>query len=158
MFMNPDVVLVAAQASALYAELRRTPFGLVGPFYADGSDVKPLRVRDGFWIAEVLGQAFGALWPRELRALPKVPAGSAWWPGGALLLCSRDEFVQVGGSDPEFFLYYEDRDLARRYREAGLPMRSTASLVARHTWGASSADSGLRVIPSGWAYLRGSNT
>ena len=79
---------------------------------------------------------------------------SAWWPGGAALICSRAEFLRIGGFRPEFFLYYEDRDLARRYRAAGLPVRTTRSIVARHTPGTSSTSGdSLRVAALGWAYL-----
>ena len=71
-----------------------------------------------------------------------------------MLLSARAEFLHGGGFRPEFFLYYEDRDLARRYRDAGLPVGTTRSLVARHTPGTSSAtNDSLRIAAGGWAYL-----
>lgn len=71
-----------------------------------------------------------------------------------MLLSARAEFLHSGGFRPEFFLYYEDRDLARRYRAAGLPVGTTRSIVAQHTPGTSSAsDDSLRIAAGGWAYL-----
>ena len=71
----------------------------------------------------------------------------------AMLLVSRDEFLHVGGFDPRFFLYYEDRDLSRRYRNAGLPIRTTNTILGRHAGGGSSEDDGLRAGPVAWSLL-----
>ena len=157
LFLNPDVELLAAHVADLWAEFGYEPFGLVGPFFGDGDGASgaPLLLRDNFWPVDVLGHALGPLRPRELPVLPKVRVRrKAWWPGGAALICSRAEFLRIGGFRPEFFLYYEDRDLARRYRAAGLPVRTTRAIVARHTPGTSSTSGdSLRVAALGWAYL-----
>ena len=41
------------------------------------------------------------------------------WVTGCCLLVRRDCLEQLGGFDPDFFLYYEDVDLCRRAREQG---------------------------------------
>ncbi len=41
------------------------------------------------------------------------------WVFGAFLLFRREEFLSLGGMDPGFPLYYEDVDLAVRFRRAG---------------------------------------
>jgi hypothetical protein len=70
-----------------------------------------------------------------------------------MLLVDRIEFLRLGGFDPRFFLYYEDRDLAARYRQAGSPIRLTSALSGVHTVGNSSRSDDLRVVPAGWAFL-----
>jgi GT2 family glycosyltransferase len=70
-----------------------------------------------------------------------------------MLLVSQPEFLELGGFDPRFFLYYEDRDLSRRYRDANLPIHTTEAIRGRHTPGTSSASDGLRVGPLAWSLL-----
>jgi GT2 family glycosyltransferase len=55
----------------------------------------------------------GAL-PRVVRAL-----GDRGWFTAACGLVRRRAWNEVGGFDPEFFLYFEDADLGLRLREAG---------------------------------------
>jgi N-acetylglucosaminyl-diphospho-decaprenol L-rhamnosyltransferase len=156
LFVNPDARLVEAKGSNLWVELTREPFGLIGPlFLRDGARAAPLLLPDRPWPMDVLMHALGPLRPREFPSLPKIPVRrKAWWPGGAVLLAARAEFLSLGGFRPEFFLYYEDRDLARRYRAAGLPVGTTRSIIAQHTPGSSSAsDDSLRIAANGWAYL-----
>jgi hypothetical protein len=71
-----------------------------------------------------------------------------------MLLVSRKEFLDLGGFDPRFFLYYEDRDLSRRYRNADLPVRVTEGVLGRHVAGTSSASDGLRAFPIAWSLPR----
>ncbi len=154
-FVNPDVRVIEIDHAILCTELSQEPFGLKGPLFRDGSRTGPLLLPDRFWPIEVLKHALGPLRPRELPALPKASVRrSTWWPAGAMLLCSRAEFLGLGGFRPEFFLYSEDRDLARRYRAAGLPVGTTRSIIASHTQGTSSAsEDSLRTVAGGWAYL-----
>ncbi len=155
LFLNPDVRLLEASVVSLEIELMREPFGLVGPLFRDRGKAAPLLLTESSWPMDAIVHGLGPLRPRELPALPRIPVRrNARWPGGAMLLLARAEFLHSGGFRPEFFLYYEDRDLARRYRAAGLPVGTTRSIVARHTPGTSSAtDDSLRIAAGGWAYL-----
>ena len=62
---------------------------------------------------------------------------------------------RLGGFDERYFLYGEDLDLSRRYREHGIGVRLTDSVVGHHAVSASSAPSEdtLRVGPLGWSIL-----
>jgi N-acetylglucosaminyl-diphospho-decaprenol L-rhamnosyltransferase len=57
--------------------------------------------------------------------------------GGAALL-RRAALEQVGGFDPELFLYYEDTDLSWRLRAAGWTVRYCDQAIASHLHAASS--------------------
>lgn len=57
--------------------------------------------------------------------------------GGAALL-RRATLDEVGGFDPELFLYYEDTDLSWRMRAGGWTIRYCEAAVARHLHAATS--------------------
>src|SRR4029077_21272933 len=107
--------------AALIRELERAPFGLLAPVLQRRARARRTQRP---WRVELLSHVLGPLRPRELPALPRpVVRRDHWWPAGALVCVERQEFLRLGGFDPRFFLYYEDMDLARRYRSAGLPIR-----------------------------------
>ncbi|MCA1682455.1 MAG: glycosyltransferase family 2 protein [Actinobacteria bacterium] len=152
LFVNPDVQIVSADLAAARREAGPGPHGLVAPemLGRDGR-IRPMR----HWTFDVASHVLGPLWPRELP-MPRTPrlCRGQWWPPGALLLVDRAEFLRLGGFDRRFFLYYEDQDLARRYRAAGLPIRLTAMLCARHDGGSSSTGDGAGATArDGWSYL-----
>jgi GT2 family glycosyltransferase len=151
LFLNPDVVVTRCDRDALAAILEATPLGLVGPARAgSGGLIGPQREPHPH--VDWLEQTIGTVVPRELprRARSRVEGD---WVSGSMLLVRRSEFDGLGGFDPRFFLYYEDRDLAARYRAANLPIRSTDAIAGAHAQGRSTHDDGLRVEPAGWAFL-----
>ena len=152
LLLNPDVEIVDADLSALEREQRSSPFGLLAPvqqWRAGG------RRAVRHWTFDLLTHVFDPLWPRELPALPHLPVGRRQsWPTGAALLVDREEFLGLGGFDRRFFLYYEDVDLARRYWAAGLPVRTTDAVRARHQGGTSSTgNTATAALLQGWSYL-----
>ena len=152
LFLNPDVQIVQADLHVLERELRGSQFGLVAPTLQwSARGTRTVR----HWTFDLFSHVLGPLWPRELPELPQlVVRRRNWWPAGALLMVNRAEFLSVGGFDRRFFLYYEDLDLARRYRAAGLPIRATATVRGHHRGGTSSAgDTAAAAVRQGWSYL-----
>lgn len=155
LFLNPDVVVTQCDDSALAKLLDSEPLGLVGPRRRSSDTNGLIGVQDepGL-IQEWFAQALGPLRPREFgRPRRQTPRVRTPWMSGSMLLVRRSEFRAVGGFDPRYFLYYEDRDLAARYREANLPVRGTDAFAGAHVQGASSGADDLRVVPALWAYL-----
>jgi N-acetylglucosaminyl-diphospho-decaprenol L-rhamnosyltransferase len=151
LFINPDSVLAQVDRSRLEGLLTAQPFGLVAPAL-DGEGDR--RRAENSWPAEYFAHTLETLRPREWRARSRpYDHAKAAWVSGAILLVSREEFIGLGGFDPRFFLYYEDRDLSRRYRDAGLPVRTTDAIRGRHAAGSSSAHNGLRARPMAWSLL-----
>ena len=105
------------------------------------------------WLHEYVGQTFGLLRPREWRPGRSSGAVRSSWIPGALLLVDKEEFLGLGGFDPRFFLYYEDKELSARYRKANLPIRTSPTLVATHAVSGSSRGDDLRVDLLGWRFL-----
>ncbi len=64
---------------------------------------------------------------------------------GAVLLCRRNAFDQIGGFDPQIFLFFEDDDLAMRLRAQGWALRQVGSAAVPHAIGTGSAPS-LRTL------------
>lgn len=81
-----------------------------------------------------------------------VPEGDVCLPflSGACLLVRRELFLQIGGFDPEIFLFYEDDDLCRRLRDAGHSLVHVHEAVALHGRGQSSPPSAARRFKARW--------
>jgi len=69
-------------------------------------------------------------------ANPALAAPVDWVPG-AFALIRRELFQRLGGFDERFFLYYEEVDLCRRVREAGLRVQYWPELRVQHIGGVS---------------------
>lgn len=154
LFVNPDVRILSADPEELSLP-GPDGFGLLGGYVAADADSVP---EDGLqgerhWLHDYLSQTFGLLRPREWRGSRSSGGGDRCWLPGALLLVDKEEFLGLGGFDPRFFLYYEDKELALRYRRGGLPIRSTRTLVASHAGTASSHGDDLRIDLLGWRFL-----
>jgi N-acetylglucosaminyl-diphospho-decaprenol L-rhamnosyltransferase len=150
LFLNPDAVVTAVHNDQLHQLVGTRPFGLVAPELEGETD----RLRaENSWTREYFAHTFEAFRPREWRrSAPRHRVANAW-VSAAMLLVARDEFLELGGFDPRFFLYYEDRDLSRRYCNAKLPVRTTKAIRGRHTAGTSSSSDGLRAGPMAWSLL-----
>jgi len=74
------------------------------------------------------------------RSLPypmgKLP-GTIAWVLGAGMLFRRDVFEQLGGFDPDFFLYAEEIDLCLRTRKAGFEIGFVRESAVTHVGGSS---------------------
>ncbi len=66
----------------------------------------------------------------------KLP-GTIAWVLGAGMLFRRAVFEQLGGFDPDFFLYAEEIDLCLRTRKAGFEIGFVADAAIRHVGGTS---------------------
>ncbi len=157
LFINPDVVISTANHRDLELALMAPRLGLLVPLLSSGpGNVARHQVfRYRSWRRTVLPQAWSSVRPKELQAAPR-PTSSLEdaWAAAALLFVRREEFLAVGGFDTRYFLYGEDFDLSRRYREYKFGVRLTDSVTGHHSGSASSTSSdSLRVAPLAWSLL-----
>lgn len=114
-------------------------------------------------ITDVRGQVFfrheSSIEPRVRERMP--PSGTACIPmiSGAVMLVRVASFRRFGGFDPGIFLYFEDDDLALRYRRAKRPLIYVPAATATHLGDRSSSGEAraqaVKDVSFGWglAYL-----
>lgn len=156
LFLNPDARVVANDPAGLHGLWDRQPFGIVGlgvrappPATDRGIGLR----RERHWTRSCASATLGLVRPRELPAPRAAPRGRrhGWVSGGAMLV-GRQEFERVGGFDPRFFMYHEDRDLSRRFIAHGLPVTTTRCVTVVHRGGGSVAGD-FDARRTGWCVL-----
>jgi len=137
LFVNPDVRVESLPSPAELAGAPAGGYGLVAP----AGDAKTPRTQGLFREPGLLADAVGLLlapyWPRNWGRPPWAHRRGRDWASGCAFLVDRAEFLQVGGFSEDFFFLYEDRELCRRYREHGLPLRAAEGFTCHHALGSS---------------------
>jgi N-acetylglucosaminyl-diphospho-decaprenol L-rhamnosyltransferase len=92
-----------------------------------------------------LGWLFG---PRGgyLRPLPEKTEQVTGFVGGACFMVRKKKFLEVGGFDPNFFLFVEDTDLCKRLSDAGAKIFFTPEVRVRHYWSFSTGQNSLQKL------------
>jgi GT2 family glycosyltransferase len=124
LLLNPDVTVLAgfldrALANLAQTQLNETSSGIIGVQLRDPNGRRQASVGVA---PTLLGTLLGLLRPRAERKCRAWPAGirtKVAWVTGCGMMIRRDCFQQLGGFDPDYFLYYEDVDLCRRARAIG---------------------------------------
>jgi N-acetylglucosaminyl-diphospho-decaprenol L-rhamnosyltransferase len=154
LFLNPDSIVASVDRERLDRLLETLPLGVVAAYLEGEGDPRRLETS---WVTDYVGHTFATLRPHEWRppSIRKAKRNShgPGWVSAAMLLVAKHEFLGLGGFDPRFFLYYEDRDLSHRYHDAGFDVRTTDAVTGRHARGASSGHDRLRVAPMAWSVL-----
>jgi GT2 family glycosyltransferase len=161
-FLNSDAEISRSAVEFLVAELDRwNGRGIIGPRLVgtDGTIQRSAGVLPapgdqiaravGFHvIARVLGrvQLLGQLLVRSKVAREYATAETATratdtsMVSGACFAIGRAAFIELGGFDERFFMYFEDADLCRRAKLAGMAVRYVPDAVVQHIGGASSSE------------------
>ena len=140
--LNPDTEHAEGALAEAVAFMDATPgAGVVGCRLLDPSGAIQQSFRQFPSLPFLLARGLGAdLWPWQpgfyKRRMMKGAGGNvphpADWVFGACMLLRADEFRGLGGFDPGYRLYYEDVDLCRRYRRAGLQTWVFPAVRFRH--------------------------
>jgi GT2 family glycosyltransferase len=145
LFLNPDVVLgrhaVAAPLAVLEDE-RHHQVGIVGIQLVDEQGkvtrTSARRPTPGRFLAALL--RLHHVWPARLRSHCMLDWDHATTQAvdhvtGAFYLVRRSLFVDLGGFDERFFVYFEDLDFSMRARDAGWVIMYVAEAQALHRGG-----------------------
>lgn len=129
LLLNPDATLAPGALPALLGRVRSTPrASLVGPqiAYPDG---RPQPTRRRFpTLGAMLLESTPLEWRRpgwsavqryHMADCPVSDAGPVEWLSGACLLARKSALDEVGGFSPDFFMYFEEVDLALRLAARG---------------------------------------
>lgn len=153
LFANPDLRLPPGSVDALLKAAKAHPqSGVIGPALVDETGKRYPTGRSFPYLSRGIGHAlFGRVWPGN--PWTRDYWGNAWkgkdtdevdWVSGACILMRREDFEQLGGFDPAYFMYFEDMDLAwRDYRESGRRALLVGSVEAVHLQGATTGNKTL---------------
>lgn len=152
LILNGDLEILPAQASRLkelaeaggadlIAPLQETPEGNPIPTLRNFPTPKTIL----FARRSPLGRLFGRR-GGYLRSLPEKTEGVEGAVGGACFLVKKEKFEEVGGFDPNFFLFVEDIDLCRRLSAAGAKIFFTPQVKVRHFWSFSTGQDCLKTL------------
>jgi N-acetylglucosaminyl-diphospho-decaprenol L-rhamnosyltransferase len=137
LFANPDLVVAEDGLDPLAAHLDRHG-GLVAPQLLS-SDGTPQPNGRGFpYVTAKLGNR--TIWPfSRFHASYRIfvaPGETRWvsWFIGAAVAVRRADFVEIGGWNEKFFLYYEDAELCLRAWRRGLPVAVLGDVQWVHHW------------------------
>ena len=134
--LNSDAAARPGALATLRRRLDDPTVGVVAPavYRADGHTLQ--------------GDAHGRL-PAPRALLRTTGGGPAdlepGWVSGVAMMLRRQDFVALGGFDPDFTMYLEDVDLCRRLRAAGLRVVREPAASVVHLGGRSAVASVDRV-------------
>lgn len=145
LFLNTDAVLHPGTLELLMEEMRDHPeTGAAGPALVTpaGSFQASFGGRTGFF-AELAKKAL--LNRLRTRALRKYRSRrEVRWVSGAFLLVRRAAFLEAGGFDEGFFIYFEDIDLCERLLARGWKVIFLPAALSTHHGGATTSARPLR--------------
>lgn len=81
---------------------------------------------------------------------PSDPSGAPSAVSGAVMLFRRERFNEIGGFDPNIFLFWDDNDICRRVKDAGHDILLVKEAEMAHVRGGSSAPAPGRIYRSRW--------
>jgi hypothetical protein len=152
LLLNPDGCLLPGAIDQLCEELNaHHDCAIVGPAVVDDDGgIQGSARGDPDMLTGLFGRSTWltrrfpntALARRNVMIEPQVAAGSSSvevdWVSGSCMLVRREAFLQVGGFDERYFMYWEDADLCRRLRSAGWRTRYRSDARVVHSVGQSS--------------------
>ncbi len=153
LLLNPDCIVQPHSIARLQLAMQREDCGAVGGlvFGFDGREQAGCRRRDPTLARSVvkllgkLGIWFGLQGvDLTMESLPKSPI-QVDAVSGAFMMIRRESFDAIGGMDEGYFLHFEDLDLCRRLRNAGMPVLFVPSVSVLHRQGASSRERSFKV-------------
>lgn len=163
---NPDIVVGLGAASAMVKGLEDSKVAIVAPkiLNPDGTRYPSFREFPSLYASAIHG-ILGPFFPenpvsQRYRAVLKDPTSrvAVPWVSGACMALRRDTFIQLGGFDPQYFLYCEDVDICHRAKQLGMGVLYEPQAEVIHFQGSSTASRPLRSLYEHhralWVYAR----
>jgi N-acetylglucosaminyl-diphospho-decaprenol L-rhamnosyltransferase len=148
LFLNPDAELDAGALRALQVGLAADSAlaAVTGSIRrADGSPYPSARRFPSLLTAAAHG-LLGLLVPGNRWSRRYLVTDDPDWIAGTAMLVSRAAFEAVGGFDERYFMYVEDVDLCRRWRDRGFRVGVVAGAGVVHLIGGSTRSRPTRMV------------
>jgi hypothetical protein len=117
--LNPDIDIVQSPFPALLDFLQQDNFDLAAPLVLSPQGAVEDSVRRFPTLRSLLAKLLGAGDDRYVLREGDAPF-SPEWVAGMFMLFRSDAYLQLGGFDEGFFLYYEDVDICVRTWKMGM--------------------------------------
>jgi GT2 family glycosyltransferase len=140
LFLNPDAELLSIPRELDGLRDSHGRLGIVAPARLPGQALSHGLAAEAGAVRDLAAVLLMPYWPRAWGRPPWAFRPGNDWASGACLIVDRREFLDLGGFGERFFLLFEDRELSRRYRQAGLPVREVTGFSCRHELGTSVDD------------------
>ena len=121
--------LAEANGADLLAPLQETPEGEPIPTVRNFPTPTSILFARRSPLGKLVGSKGG-----YLRSLPEKTQRVEGAVGGACFLVKKKKFQEIGGFDPNFFLFVEDIDLCKRLSKVGDKIFFTPEVKVRHFW------------------------
>jgi len=124
--LNPDAELIGSNALATLCRAlsEHKSWGMAGSRVVSAT---------GEWNSPATTYPDQSHVGKDFSALP----GRIAWVVGASMIIRREVYSELGGFDPEFFLYSEETDFCLRLRQRGYEIGFVEEAAVRHIGGAS---------------------
>jgi GT2 family glycosyltransferase len=127
--LNPDIRLAGNPFPALLEALRDELVAASAPVITTPDGKREDSARRFPTLVSLAGKALGLA---DGTYAQTKEAENPDWLAGMFLLLKSPVFLEVGGFDERYFLYYEDVDLCRRLRRRGHSLRQVQTVHAVH--------------------------
>lgn len=145
-FCNPDSILLNDIFSLAKHHLYQQNVGCVSPqiLRSDGSEAafafcfphSPFTLIKAF-LRDLVGHNNAYI--LQLNHFTETTIIECDWILGAGMFVRRDVFMEVGGFDESYFLYFEDIDICKRIKQAGYKILADRNLLIKHKYFGSSS-------------------
>jgi GT2 family glycosyltransferase len=138
-FLNPDCEVEPGALDALLRVLDAQPDALCGALLVERADPDTVQCAGGFeyspWTTRQRPLLAGTA--RDETLTPAAIESHIDFVAGASMTCRRQLFTDAGCFAPDYFLYFEEFDLARRIVARGGRLTFAPDAVVRHATGTS---------------------
>lgn len=151
---NPDIVVRSGAVSAMVKGLETVNVAIVAPKILNPDETRYPSFREfpSLYASAVHG-ILGPFIPdnpisQRYKATLRDPITpiTVPWVSGACMAIRRETFVQLGGFDPQYFLYCEDVDLCHRAKQLGMDILYEPEAEVVHFQGSSTASRPMRSL------------
>lgn len=136
-FINPDTEFLSGNLMRIPRIFRKyQDIGVIGArLVSFDLAPEPWSVGEDVSLWQIIRNNIGI--PAGKRIWNSGRPGKAGFVSGAALFMKRELFMDIGGFDERFFLYFEDADLCFRVKRAGYRVFSFPGVIFRHEGGSS---------------------